>query len=141
MIVGLDFAFSFPAWFVRQQGCKTAHDLWAACEERGEDWLSVCALPFWGLPGRMCLTDAAAHRFRQTEEHAPTVAGIRPKSVFQIGGAGAVGKASVRGMAMLARLIGGLRDRPGQQTRVNFYEHRECATLGRYAAGTASRPQ
>jgi hypothetical protein len=32
------------------------------------------------------------------------VAGIRPKSVFQIGGAGAVCTGSIRGMAMLARL-------------------------------------
>jgi hypothetical protein len=32
MIVGLDFAFSFPAWFVRQQGCRTARALWAVCD-------------------------------------------------------------------------------------------------------------
>ena len=54
MIVGLDFAFSFPAWFVRQQGCASAHDVWTACEERGEDWLRACTPPFWGRPGRTC---------------------------------------------------------------------------------------
>jgi hypothetical protein len=103
LIVGLDFAFSFPAWFVREQGCTSAHDVWTVCEERGEDWLRTCAPPFWGRPGRPCPPDAGAQGFRRTEQHAPRVGSIGPKSVFQIGGAGAVGTGSIRGMAMLAR--------------------------------------
>jgi hypothetical protein len=73
MIVGLDFAFSFPAWFVRQQGCKSAHDLWAACEERGEGLATRLCAPFWGRPGRPCPADAGAQKFRRTEQHAPRV--------------------------------------------------------------------
>ncbi|HMC04937.1 MAG TPA: hypothetical protein VKJ83_05640, partial [Actinomycetota bacterium] len=44
--------------------------------------------------------------FRRTELEIPPVGpgAIRPKSVFQIGGAGAVGTGSIRGMALLARL-------------------------------------
>ena len=60
MIAGLDFALSFPASFVRQRGCTSAHDVWTACEERGEDWLRACAPPFWGRPGRRRPADAGA---------------------------------------------------------------------------------
>ena len=34
----------------------------------------------------------------------PSISGIRPKSVFQIGGAGAVGTGSIRGMPVLQQL-------------------------------------
>ena len=42
--------------------------------------------------------------FRKTDQDVPAQAGIRPKSVFQIGGAGAVGTGSLRGMPFLLRL-------------------------------------
>lgn len=41
---------------------------------------------------------------RRTDREAPAIGGIRPKSVFQIGGAGAVGTGSLRGMPILKRL-------------------------------------
>ena len=103
LIVGLDFAFSFPAWFLRQHGFSSAHDLWAASEERGEQWLKTCPSPFWGRPGRPRPANVP-DLFRRTELEVPAMAGIRPKSVFQIGGAGAVGTGSIRGMAVLHRL-------------------------------------
>ena len=46
----------------------------------------------------------AERTFRRTEREVPRVAGIAPKSVFQVGGAGAVGTGSIRGMPLLARL-------------------------------------
>lgn len=100
IVVGLDFAFSFPAWFVREHG--SAHAFWAHAKKHGERWLQRCEPPFWGRPGRTRTTVSAS--LRRTDLEVPDVAGIRPKSPFQIGGAGAVGTGSVRGMGILHRL-------------------------------------
>ena len=97
MVVGLDFAFSMPAWFVRQCGCGSAPEFWSVVDREGEGWLTDCLPPFWGKPGKK--RDAAVQH-RRTEL---AVDGA-PKSVFQIGGAGAVGTGSIRGMPFLARL-------------------------------------
>jgi len=67
----------------------------------GEDWLAECAPPFWGRPGRP--RPVLAEHLRRAEK-AISVAGISPKSVFQVGGAGAVGTGSVRGMPYLPQL-------------------------------------
>src|SRR6185437_10594148 len=83
LVVGLDFSFSLPAWFVRSEGCTTVDDLWRRVEENGEGWLSGCAPPFWGRPGRP--RPALAEPYRRAEL-AISVGGIRPKSSFQIGG-------------------------------------------------------
>jgi len=105
LAVGLDFAFSMPEWFVREQGASRAVDLWPLVARHAEAWLRDCKPPFWGRRGRpRPPIDDERSPFRRTEgEHTP-VAGIRAKSVFQIGGAGAVGTGSLRGMPHLARL-------------------------------------
>jgi hypothetical protein len=105
LVVGLDFAFSFPEWFLVTRGVRDAPSLWSLVERHGEEWLSACDYPFWGKRGK---TKPAPGRtptlYRRTEsEHLP-VRGIVPKSVFQVGGAGAVGTGSLRGMPWLARL-------------------------------------
>jgi hypothetical protein len=103
LIVGLDFAFSFPEWFVRDRGLSSGHELWRAALDHGEEWLSTSPFPFWGRP--RCRRPAnIPEEFRRTDRQVPAVSGIRPKSVFQIGGAGAVGTGSIRGMALLHRL-------------------------------------
>lgn len=102
LIVGLDFAFSLPSWFLQERELETAYDLWRLAEEEGEGWLADCDPPFWGRPGR-ARPDLAEH-FRHTDRRVPAVSGIRPKSPFQIGGAGAVGTGSLRGMPILRRL-------------------------------------
>jgi len=99
--IGLDFAFSFPHWFLRELGVSSAHELWALTEARGEDLLRACEPPFWGHKGRS--RPPLIEQFRQTE-HALRQRGVWPKSVFQIGGAGAVGTGSIRGMPLLHRL-------------------------------------
>ena len=67
----------------------------------GEALLEACEPPFWGRPQRRN-PHAAGQGLRMTDLAA---AGAGPaKSVFQIGGAGAVGTGSVRGMAQLAKL-------------------------------------
>ena len=101
MVVGLDFAFSLPAWFLEQRDLASAHELWALADREGDAWLAACLPPFWGR-GRTPRPDQV--HFRRTELDVPVTAGIRPKSVFQIGGAGAVGTGSLRGMRHLADL-------------------------------------
>lgn len=101
-VVGFDFSFSLPAWFLDERGFADAPDLWAAATRDGEDWLRDCAPPFWGRPGRP-RPDLPVH-LRATEAAIGTVGGVRPKSTFQIGGAGSVGTGSLRGFPVLARL-------------------------------------
>ena len=97
LLVGLDFGFSAPAWFLSQFGCRTAPEFWSVAGERGEAWLADCPPPFWGRPGRRRGSDI---QFRRTELEC----GGSPKSVFQVGGAGAVGTGSIRGMPHLRQI-------------------------------------
>lgn len=101
VVVGLDFAFSFPRWFAAEQGAESIEDVWNLVAERGEEWLRDCQPPFWGRP-RKPKPDLTTH-FRVTDD-AARAKGSFPKSVFQIGGAGAVGTGSIRGMRHLATL-------------------------------------
>ncbi|MFO7861518.1 MAG: DUF429 domain-containing protein [Desulfosalsimonas sp.] len=101
-VAGLDFGFSLPAWFFRQNALSNVSELWALAERHGEKWLSQCCRPFWGRPGKT-KPPLEAH-FRRTEEQCRRTLGVSPKSVFQIGGAGAVGTGSIRGMPFLRRI-------------------------------------
>ncbi len=98
LIAGLDFAFSFPRWFVEDADASSADDVWGLAEQRGESWLHTCEDPFWGREGTR-RPDLVEHN-RRTEIDA-TTADSQPKSVFQINGAGAVGTGSIRGMPYL----------------------------------------
>jgi hypothetical protein len=127
MVVGFDFSFSYPAWFLREMGIGSAPEFWrVVAEGQGEKWLHKdCEdVRFWGRvgprrhgkkPTEFC--GEHAHRMLRRAETvlkvraeitdplaAARVAGIAPKSVFQIGGAGSVGTASLRGMPGLLRL-------------------------------------
>jgi hypothetical protein len=102
MIVGLDFAFSFPLWFCRELGASDGPGVWRAVAEHGEEWLATCPRPFWGRPGKK--RPALPAHFRETEAHAAEELRTQPKSVFQIGGGGAVGTGSIRGMPHLETL-------------------------------------
>lgn len=101
-IIGLDFAFSVPAWFLADRGYRTVKDLWRAARSEGEEWLLGTG-PFWGKPG--VKRPQLPEHFRQTDKSIPSVGGITPKSVFQVGGAGAVGTGSIRGMPFLHDLV------------------------------------
>jgi len=46
MVVGLDFAFSLPGWFLEQRGLTTAYDLWELASRECETWLAACEPPF-----------------------------------------------------------------------------------------------
>ena len=128
MVVGFDFCFSFPEWFVRgEMGCEDAPAFWELVErEHGERWLAAGCEDrrFWGKAGAgrdgkrpAEFSGERLHRMlRATDidcklaalipdaERAARVKGITPKSVFQIGGSGSVGTASLRGMPVLRRL-------------------------------------
>jgi len=97
LAVGLDFAFSFPEWWMRACGFEDVEALWAGVDGGlGERWLRECPPPFFGRAGTRA--PALERRYRRTDRQA----GAKP--VFQIGGAGAVGTGSLRGMPVLRRL-------------------------------------
>jgi hypothetical protein len=121
MVVGFDFSFSYPAWFLRELGIGSAPEFWrVVADGQGERWLHGDCEDgrFWGRagsrrhgkkPAEFC--GEHAHRMLRRAETVlkvraemtdplavARIAGIAPKSVFQIGGAGAVGTASLRGM-------------------------------------------
>ena len=102
LVVGIDCSFSLPAWFLQERGYASACELWAAAIDDGERWLTDCDPPFWGLTGKK-RPDLPEH-FRATESAIAAIGGIRPKSTFQIGGAGSVGSGSIRAFPVLARL-------------------------------------
>jgi endoglucanase len=101
-VVGFDFAFSLPAWFLADRDLADAPALWALAEREAEGWLRECAPPFWGRPGKG--RPAGVEQYRHADRAVPRTGGIAPKPVFQIGGAGAVGTGSLRGMPILHRL-------------------------------------
>jgi diadenosine tetraphosphate (Ap4A) HIT family hydrolase len=101
LVVGLDFAFSFPLWYFRHRGLDAVQSLWELAADEGERWLADCEPPFWGRPGR----GRPDHEgFRRTDLDVRGRYSSQPKSPFQIGGAGAVGTMSIRGMPFLAAL-------------------------------------
>jgi hypothetical protein len=105
VVIGFDFAFSFPTWFIETLGVTTAPELWAQVATHGEGWLAACEPPFWGHPGRPRPTPKDEQpALRRTDLAVPRTAGVAPKSIFQVGGAGAVGTGSIRGMPLLHRL-------------------------------------
>jgi hypothetical protein len=46
LVVGLDFAFSLPAWFLAERGIERVTDAWQVVEREGATWLSNPTPPF-----------------------------------------------------------------------------------------------
>ncbi len=101
-IVGLDFAFSLPQWYLETNGLTSAYQLWSLAKSKAEDWLRECPSPFWGR--NRVKKWGIEQEFRRTEMAVLGVSGIRPKSVFQVFGAGAVGTGTLRGLPFLKQL-------------------------------------
>ena len=99
-IAGLDFAFSMPAWFVREHGCDKAIDFWTVVGQEGEHWLECCLHPFWGRKG--IKRPEGCELFRETEKAVRNQA--YPTSTFQLVGRSQVGPGSIRGMPFLTQL-------------------------------------
>jgi hypothetical protein len=109
LVVGLDFAFSYPEWFVRGEcGCGKVADFWEVAATEGESWMRGAKSWFWGRPGVKKPREFALQPergFRRTDrEPIPGIRRTQPKSPFQVGGAGAVGTGSLRGFPMLLAL-------------------------------------
>ena len=98
LVVGIDFAFGFPQWYAQANGWNSGRDIWRAAAHAGEQWLASEAAPFWGRTKKRPQFPGDA--LRRTEREVDG----SPRSVFQIGGAGAVGTGSIRGMAVLHEL-------------------------------------
>ena len=101
-VVGLDFSFSFPRWYMEKLGATRVEELWKLVADEGEEWLRIGECPFWGRAGKK--KPNLPEHFRVTEQQASEVKGVNPKSVFQIGGGGAVGTGSIRGIPHLMAL-------------------------------------
>ncbi len=101
-VVGLDFSFGFPEWFARAHGCPDGRSAWALAARDGERWLRDCPPPFFGPKGTR--RPPGTELYRWTEREVRRTLGLRPKSIFQLAGPGAVGVGSLRGMPLLAAL-------------------------------------
>lgn len=95
LVVGIDFAFGFPQWYAKANGWTCGRDIWRAAYRDGESWLTSEAGPFWGRTTKR--PQYPGDPLRRTER----AIGGSPRSIFQIGGAGAVGTGSIRGMRVL----------------------------------------
>lgn len=51
LVIGLDFAFSFPRWYLEEHHLENVQALWTRAADQGERWLKGQTWPFWGLPG------------------------------------------------------------------------------------------
>jgi hypothetical protein len=102
MLVGLDFAFSFPHAFVKEHG-GTAEAFWErVAHGEGEHWINACPPPFYGRPGTsssLSIKDREGPAFRRTDTFSTP--GVQPKSPFQLAGSGHVGTGSLRGIRLL----------------------------------------
>ena len=103
LVVGLDFAFSTPAWYLEQRGFSSVRDLWRAMATGGEDILRDPNPPFWRT-ARAASGLLPEQELRRTEREVVTSGSSRAQSVFKLVGAGHVGTGSIRGMAALDSL-------------------------------------
>jgi hypothetical protein len=111
VIIGVDFAFSLPAWYLQERQL-TPRQLWALLADEAltptmqqlglTRWMNRPELPFW-ITGEAHARLTPERMFRRTEQEL-RVPGVQPKSVFQLVGAGQVGRGSLYGMAALHRL-------------------------------------
>ena len=99
-IVGFDFAFSFPQWFLNEKGCQTAAEFWKLVQKEGENWISNLCSPFF-KEGKWVSHNS---QFRKTEEEIKQRKSMNPETVFKLVGPKQVGKSSITGMPILRKL-------------------------------------
>lgn len=94
LVVGFDFGFSFPAWFVESHEDCVA--VWKAVAANTIGSWRDEASPFFG-------TKNSAYSGQGSPMRLTDVA-MKASSVFKVSGAGSVGTGSMMGMPILARL-------------------------------------
>lgn len=110
LIVGLDFAFSLPAWYLKEKGFRDAPALWEHAHSQGEGWWeaegSRTTTPFWRADkaGKPDFEGKAELRSTEQDPAIKKLAGSSPRSAFQLSGAGSVGSSTVRGLPRLHEL-------------------------------------
>jgi hypothetical protein len=121
LVIGVDFCFSYPSWLLQELGLTSVFDFWQLVSEtHSEFWLSTDCKDerFWGRPrkkpAQFC--GSSEMMFRQADLackvrshiidplNQDKIKGIAPKSPFQIGGAGAVGTGTLKGIPFLHQL-------------------------------------
>lgn len=109
-VVGLDFAFSLPRWWLAERGFDSTETLWRWAATRAADdpdgWLKALPEPFWGVYFRLKPAGAFGAlrpEFRRTELEL-TAPGARPMSTFRLFGPGTVGAQGLRGHPCLLKL-------------------------------------
>ncbi len=105
VVVGLDFAFSFPDWYFKWRNLGSVLELWDLADRKGDEWLSGDIWPFWGKTGskyqKRPIDLIACGEFRRTEKDHMSE---QPKSVFKHSLPGAVGAGTIRGLPKLAEM-------------------------------------
>lgn len=101
LVVGLDFCFSFPRWFLEEHELSSPPEAWKLARDRSPEWLRRPLDPagFFYTRG----SGPSQGRYRETER-AMGDAGFPPESIFKCVGAKQVGPGSVRGMPHLLEL-------------------------------------
>jgi hypothetical protein len=151
LIVGLDFAFSVPAWYLHDRWLAPPA-LWAKLRSEAltpamrrlglARWLNEPEFPFWTTRESHALL-APGMEFRRTENEVRR-RGIQPKSVFQLVGAGQVGRGSLYGMQALDWLAAsGFRiwpfDPPGFPLVVEIFPRLLTGPVRRNSEGERNR--
>ncbi len=103
LVVGLDFAFSFPHGYLRSRKLSGARQMWELAASEGEMWLSETLAPFWVSKKSDRLKSDERLEYRETEWELRR-RGFPPQSVFKLVGPGQVGRGSVRGQPYLLEL-------------------------------------
>lgn len=80
VVVGLDFVFSLPEAFLRDQDLESAAALWSHMDRKADEWLSP-RLPFWDRK-----KPAIEQEFRQTDLDVAKAAGKHPTSPSSLWG-------------------------------------------------------
>jgi hypothetical protein len=104
-LLGLDFAFSWPRWYLRRERLSAPEEAWARAGALAALPGRALPRPFWGAGVRR-LADAGLDGrdpLRLTER-SPDAAAAGARSAFQAGGAGTVGLQTIRGMPHLTAL-------------------------------------
>jgi hypothetical protein len=104
-VVGLDFCFSAPSWFLDAHGMRSAAELWrwaAAGIARDPGFVRALGPPFWG-PGIRPRPASGGTPLRRTDRTVRRP-GAQPSSFFKLSGPGSVGAQALYGMPELMSL-------------------------------------
>ena len=109
LVIGLDFAFSFPQWYLQWQNLSSARELWELAGEEGSDWIHNMTCPFWDgqkgeRPEEFSRDTSLAYRETESGIADLKLPDANPESVFKLVGHKQVGRGSILGQPFLLTL-------------------------------------